>query len=78
MYKVIYLYYVYSAIQHLPGLPVVRGDTVEMSAWGVAALAGIQVIRQLSLYTGVSMFLPTQNFIMSKNSKEKSPDLVIP
>ena len=26
-----------------PGLPVVRPDTVEMSAWGVAALAGIQV-----------------------------------
>ena len=27
----------------LPRLPVVRPDTVEMSAWGVAALAGIQV-----------------------------------
>ena len=28
-----------------PGLPVVRMDTVEISAWGVAALAGIQVHR---------------------------------
>ena len=30
-----------------PGLPVVRPDTVEMSAWGVAALAGIQVTGRL-------------------------------
>ena len=30
-------------IKYLKRLPVVRPDTVEMSAWGVAALAGIQV-----------------------------------
>lgn len=34
--------FILQMIADLTGLPVVRGDTVEMSAWGVAALAGIQ------------------------------------
>lgn len=34
--------FILQQIADLTGLPVVRPDTVEMSAWGVAALAGIQ------------------------------------
>jgi len=34
--------FILQSIADLTGLPVVRPDTVEMSAWGVAALAGIQ------------------------------------
>jgi len=34
--------FILQMIADLTGLPVVRGDTVEMSAWGVAALAGLQ------------------------------------
>jgi len=34
--------FILQMIADLTGLPVVRGDTVEMSAWGVAALAGLE------------------------------------
>ena len=41
----------------LKRLPVVRPDTVEMSAWGVAALAGIQVRQHWHLAAWGGSFL---------------------
>ena len=54
-------------------MPVVRPDTVEMSAWGVAALAGIQVYyhapdADVDAYTSADVGLPVHQHSLDADS----------
>lgn len=60
--------FILQQIAELTSLPVIRADTVEMSAWGVASMAGIQVGMWKNKETVAALRHGTEEFRSSNNS----------